>query len=246
MKKLMSGLVFLSVAIFSYGDLLLDETFSYSDGGLTNVSGGSWVRNSGSDSPSTPLVSSGAITISRSNADDVYRKFSGTTYSSGNLYYKFTLDMGTLPAAGAGGYYFAGLGQSSTTIRDRLYVTTDETSGGDYQIGVGNDELGVRWGSDLNLNTTYTIVVMADLDNDVTKLWIDPTSELSTSVSFTDADTYAVDSIKIRQATGIGISTIDDLCVGTTFTDVVPEPATIAMFGIGGLIAFIIRRSALK
>jgi len=240
----MLGSIFLSVAMLSYGDLLLDETFSYSNGGLTNVSNGSWVRNSGSDSPSTPLVSSGAITVSRSNADDVYRKFSGTTYSSGNLYYKFTLDMGTLPATAASGYYLAGLGQSSTIIRDRLYVTTDGTSGGDYQIGVGNDELGVRWGSDLNLDTTYTIVVMADLDNDVTKLWIDPTSELSTSVSFTDADTYAVDSIKIRQATGIGISTIDDLRVGTTFTDVVPEPATLSLVALSGVLMLIIRRAS--
>ncbi len=242
MNKLIIGLISFAVTTLSYGDLLLDETFSYADGSLTNVSGGSWVRFSGTDNPSTPFVSSGAITVTRSDADDVARQFSGSQYLSGKLYYKFTLNMSDTPAASADGYYLAGLGQGTSTFRDRLYVTTDGTTSGDYQIGVGNNSMGVRWGADLSLNTTYTIVVMADLDNDVTQLWIDPTSELSTFVNVTDADTYAVDSIQFRQATGIGINTIDNLRVGTTFTDVVPEPAVLSMVGLGVLLMLFVRR----
>ena len=234
-KWVLCAICLLSVASLSFADLLLDESFNYADGSLTNVSNGAWVKTSGSDDPSTPIVTDGAITVSRSDADDVSREFSATTYTNGSLFYKFDLTVTDAASSLASGYYFAGLGQATTTLRDRLYATTDSTSSGDFQLGCGNDTLGVRWGSDLLLNTLYTVVVQSDLDTDTTRLWIDPTTAESTSVAFQDDNTYSVNGMIFRQASGIGINTIDNLKVGTTFSDVVavPEPASIAIIGLG-------------
>jgi len=71
-----------------------------------------------------------------------------------------------------------------------------------------------------------------------------------TLVEFTASDTYTIDTalteggyfkiIAVDEGGGNGWR-LDSFTV-----EAVPEPATIAMFGIGGVIAFLIRRSALK
>lgn len=70
----------------------------------------------------------------------------------------------------------------------------------------------------------------------------------STSVSATVASAVSVNWFGVREATGIGNSTVDNLLVGTTFGDVVPavpEPATMSLLGLGAL-AMVLRRKITK
>ena len=244
MKHIIIALVLLTATQFAFGDLLFTETFSYADGSLTGVSSGAWSRYSGTDDPGTPTVSSGHAVVDRGDSDDVGRTFfSAGASNAGSVYVKFDLNMTTAPASLATGYNFFGLGQGTTTLRDRLYVTTDGVTGGDYRIGCGNNSAGVWWASDLDLDTTYSLVLRSDLDSDTTYLWIDAASEGDTSVNVTDADTYAVDSVKLRQSTGIGIMNIDNMLVGTSFGDVIPEPTTFALLSLSlGMLALYRRK----
>ncbi len=79
------------------------------------------------------------------------------------------------------------------------------------------------------IGSTTNLIEFADLDNGTTDTYGGFSWEVSpkdTTVRFEvvgSTDVIAIDSITV-----------------------VPEPATVAMFGVGGLIAFIIRRSALK
>jgi hypothetical protein len=243
MKRIFIILAVSAVATLSYGSLLFEDNFSYSDGSLTNVSSGTWVKYSGTNDPSTPMVSGGAIILDRGNSDDVYREGSASQIDSGTIYYSFDMTMNTKPATSSDGYYLAGLGRGTTTLRDRLYVTTAGAAEGDYfQIGVGNNSMGVKWASDLSLSTTYRIVVGSNLGTDQTTLWIDPENESSTSVSVIDADTYAIQGLQFRQDTGIGISEIDNARLATTFSEAIPEPSTLTLVAVIGLVAILRRK----
>jgi len=65
-------------------------------------------------------------------------------------------------------------------------------------------------------------------------------------VALTGNDQSISPSVEVLGKTLTFASTAGAISFSGITVDAVPEPATLAMFGIGGLIAFIIRRSALK
>jgi hypothetical protein len=65
------------------------------------------------------------------------------------------------------------------------------------------------------------VVTRFNVGTEETTLWINPTSEGSASVSATDsAGPFTAFSFALRQTGGIGVFTLDDLKVGTQFTNV--------------------------
>lgn len=239
MKKLMVGLMVMSLAGAASAALITSDSFSYADGLTTNVSGGFWSRFSGTADNS--FVAGGALEINQARADDVWTSLGGT-YSSGSIYISFDLNVSTAPTAA--GTYALLLAANSSTFRDRLYLTGG-VAGVSYNLGIGNTSAGATWGSALNLGQTYSIFMRSDLDTDTTYLWVDPVNESSTYVSVTQASTANALYFGARQAAGEGVMTVDNLMIGTTFADVIPEPTTAALFGVAvGVLALMRKRTA--
>lgn len=226
---------------------IITETFDYPDGPLTTGSGGAWFTVSGS--ADQMQVSGGAAQLTFSNTEDVARSFE-QSYSTGTLFYSVMLTMHVGP--GTAGQYLMHLSDTETGISTdffaRLYV---KGVGDGYQLGIRNRSLQSS-PSDypvvydesvtLSLETQVAVVVKFDFETLQSTLWINPLNESSQSVtdvfevSFAGLD-QTLSRIAMREASGIGTSSIDQILVGTTFDDVfvaVPEPSVMVLLAISG------------
>jgi endonuclease/exonuclease/phosphatase family metal-dependent hydrolase len=218
---------FLLSATLSGAALLLNDTFSYSNGPLVTVSGGVWVHHSPSGSGTGEVaVASGRVLLNEANAEDVNALLAGQPYpSSGttNVFYaSFTVKFTSLP--GGGGAYFAHFKNSSTTFRARIWALTGGAAPGKFRLGISSTSGSVISATnitDLRLNTDYTVVTRLVNSNSVSTLWINPTSENDSSISTSEnASTFTVVSYALRENTGEGALNMDNLRVGTSFADV--------------------------
>jgi hypothetical protein len=244
---------------------LLNETFSYPDGALTNVAPLNWFYHSGSGGSANTLnVVAGRAFINQGDlvgGRDDYNSplsstFNPTTDNTSVLYSSFTVNFSALPVnagTSVNGSYFAHFKSSAPNeFYGRIGASLVGAAPGNFRIAIAN-EAGFSSTSptyypmDLSLNTTYRIVSRLSLATDTATLWINPVLESDLSVTATDAITYAAGSINsyaLRQGTSgnspntgaNGALYIDDLVVGTAFVDVVPEPSALALAGVGALI----------
>lgn len=206
------------------------ESFTYSDGSLTSVSGGLWTAHSGAGSNPVP-VSSGTVVLTSGSGsrEDVNRAF--TTLASGeSRYASFKLIVPSTSSVPAGGEYFASFLQS-TNFRARVWLLQPVTSG--FRLGVsdsGTAPTGASvWASDLSFDTPYQIVIRYSFDG-TTRMWVSPASEASTFVSATGTANTAITGFALRQGTNACSQIIDDVCTSDTFSDVIncggPPPVT--------------------
>jgi hypothetical protein len=73
----------------------------------------------------------------------------------------------------------------------------------------------------LTTNQSYFVVTRYNTGTGESVLWVNPNNESSTSAAAQDSTTAAiVGDFGLRQTTGIGISYLDNLLVGTAFGDV--------------------------
>ncbi len=217
---------FLLSATLSGAALLLNDTFSYSDGPLVTVSGGVWAHHSGS--AGEVMVSSGRVFLSEANTEDVNASLAGQPYpASGttNVFYaSFTVKFTSLPSSG--GTYFAHFKNSSTTFRARIWALTGGAAPDKFRLGISSADSSAASATsttDLRLNTDYIVVTRLVNSNSVTtsQLWINPTAESDPSISITEnASAFTVVSYALRESTGEGALNIDNLRVGTSFADV--------------------------
>lgn len=232
MKKLQKGLGILACAILAHAlanaAVILQDSFDYADGSLTNVSNGKWVVHSGN--LTGMFVVGGELQVSGSLADDCNAALTGGPYGATSetaaLYARFRMRVTSLPSST--GSYFAHFKDSSTGFRARVFVNTANAPSGYYRVGLANNasSASVQFPQDLLPNNTYTVVVRYVPQTGVSTLWIDPANETSQSVTATDTpSTASIVQFAFRQATGIGTVMVDDLVVGTTFADVVPSSA---------------------
>jgi hypothetical protein len=256
MKKILLSLPLLA-AVTLPAQVYLNETFSYADGPLTNVSGQAWAIHSGTIDLN---VVSGAAFIHQNdvaaNREDVNRllntTFDATTDNTSKIYGSFSINYSSLPITGnSDGSYFAHLKSSAAgEFYARIGANTVGAAAGTFRLAVANEggyatglSTPVEYTVDLSLNTTYQVVFRYDLATDQTTLWVNPTDESSFSVTALDAVSYAAGTINayaLRQGTtGTGAPgdlALDNLIIGGTFADVttvVPEPSTYAFVGMG-------------
>jgi len=240
--------------------VILNETFAYPDGRLTNVSGGLWVNNSGT----APLnVTNGSAILRQldtSSREDAYRGLSTTfnpaTDNTSTIYGSFTISYTILPTAGdSDGSYFAHLRSSANGLYGRIGATTAGAAPGSYRLGIANGTwsaaASIEVAQDLALNTSYQVVFRFDLATDQATLWVNPVDESSPGATATDTFSYSgvIDSFGLRQGTtGTGRPgelNLDDLIIGQTFADVttaVPEPSMYAFIGLGLAGFYMVRR----
>jgi trimeric autotransporter adhesin len=213
----------------AYADngILLADDFGYADGSVVANSAGNvpypWVNNTGSNGQLQ--VTSGKLIMVNTNSEDVYRWFTNTaiTSTSGQLIHtRFVANFSALPTANGVGEYFSHIYAFSGAYRARLIATTNGAAAGKYRISIANGGfVTATFPQDLTLGDSHVIISRYNTGTAESTLWIDPTSEASTSVSATDATTTTtIYGISFRQQTGTGSMSIDDLLVGSTFNEV--------------------------
>jgi hypothetical protein len=241
--------VFAVMTSTAFGTLFVSETFSHPDGSLAGQSpevGGTWVTHSGTGVVPVSLVSGQAqLTHGSGSRDDVNAPFAGgAVIGAGDIVYSgFDLSVAD-PGAAIVDVNFAHFLAGTSLFGARLWVSAPTTSGyrlalsGDSSITDGDGE--AFWGADLSFGTTYRVVTSYNYDDGDSRMWIDPVTEASSSVTSTDG--FAMDefaSYALRQAGGNTMQLIDNLRVATTFAQAVaiPEPGA-ALFG--GLVCCIV------
>jgi hypothetical protein len=224
MKK--ATIAILAVAAFAmaapaFGAVLLDEQFSYGDGDIVVVSG-TWANHSG---VVNPVVVGQELKVDGINeSGDVNRALSAVQPASATTYacLKVRVD-GTVVAGG--GNYFAHFRPSANpnNFRSRVF-TTD--GGAAFTFGIAATSSGttptVAWGSPLNFGQVYTVVHSYNAATGEAKLWVDPVTEASPSVSSAAAAAAgeSIDQYAFRQSTSSVQQFCDDLKVGESFIDV--------------------------
>jgi len=149
-----------------------------------------------------------------------------TPISAGQTYY-FGFDV--VVTGGNSNAYFAHFKDAGTGIdfTVRTFVTPS-TNGGDFTFGLspagGSPEQ--TWATGLAFGQTYRVVGAYSADTRLNRLWVDPTSEGSTSLSAIDPAAAAVAAFALRQAGGNSTQLVSNVSVGTTWDSVMPNPGT--------------------
>jgi hypothetical protein len=256
MPKSIAAIV-VSIALLAtapaWGTVLVSDTFTYPDGNLVGQTppiGATWAAHSGAGAKAVQ-VASGHITLQQStgSGEDVnVGAAGGAALGAGGTWYA-AFDL-TVPAgAGTSDVVFAHFLQGSTNFTSRVWLTAPSSSG--YALALSNGSsitaAGVAKTGDLAFDTTYRVVTSYDYDGMSGSIWIDPVTEASPSFAATDTVAFqdAVTAYAFRQATpatGSSTQIIDNLMVGTTFGDVVPEPATLTLLAAAGAMLWRRRR----
>jgi hypothetical protein len=229
MKKLLTTLgVAGAFALSAHGTVILNEPFTYPDGSITANSGGVWTNHSG-----TTLqvdVTSGVVNLSQLETEDVSAALAGGPYTTnGYLYASLKVNFSALPA-GSGGYFWH-FKPTGNDFRARLWASVTGAAAGTFRVGIaGGSGTAEFIPVDLALGTEYKLVVRYNTTNAASTLWINPTSEAAVTSRADSTDTPPapvappIVLVSLRQSTasgnGMGVLTIDDLLVGTSFSDV--------------------------
>jgi hypothetical protein len=211
-----------------------------STGNLTGQDG--WVAHSGAGSVPIQVGATGT-TLAQGAGSREDANVSFTAIGAGQTYY-FGFDV--VVNGGDTNVYFAHFKDAASDFTVRTFVTPFGGSDFTFGLSAAGTAPDETWATGLDFGTTYRVVGAYDADSRLNRLWVNPTLETDTSISFTDPSANLVSSFALRQATGDSTQLISNLAVGTSFGDVVavPEPSTLALAGIGavGLVMYRLRR----
>lgn len=254
----------------AHGQLLFSDGFNYTPGSnlggnvnpgnSTAWTGGNSQLAIGSSSLSYPgfqgLTGNDLVYApTGSGSSSSINSYSSVT--SGSIYYSFLIDCTTLPTANE---YVTALNPGTATpsgSSDALAFYVGTPTSGDWKIGVrttGGNTGAAYAATDLLPDTTYLVVGELTLGSSPTvSLFLDPTPGGSQpgTPDATQIGTTAVTSVddvgfKAQSSTSVGQFVIDDLEIGTSWSDVtpasVPEPSLYALSGLGLLAALRFRR----
>ncbi|QJE95123.1 PEP-CTERM sorting domain-containing protein [Luteolibacter luteus] len=265
-NPLVSSLIaygFLTLA--SQAALIATENFDYVDGSVAGQTGGTgwnYERNdeagAPAQSPSTwnsafgshQIVSSTLVT----NGGGVLREFGGSTEgigatneqegafrASGVMFFSTSITVAEMLPEGQN--QWAGV-SSFDFGEERIFFGMPGQTGTTRFFGIAAPGFGADTIGSIPVvaGTTYTIVGMLDFDNDQLGLWVNPDGD-DTAATFDVSKAYNGGnwSTSLRWASGTSVAW-DNVRVGTTFGDVVPEPSTpLLALGAAGVF-FLIRR----
>ena len=148
--------------------------------GSTPDVGGAWVAHSGTTGPIT--VSQGAITVSSASAEDCNSNF--TAVSAGSVYAGMDLNY-PAPSTTTGTsftfftHFMPGTGSVYVC---RVYPTGHTNTSYKLAISAGGTEVTTATAETLAYGTTYRLVYSYVIATKKCSLWVNPTSEASTSI----------------------------------------------------------------
>lgn len=232
MRKLIlvgAALVVLCSAGTARAVVLLSDSFNYTNGPLVTVSGTNWTHHSGATTGELQVIAGEAF-LTQTNFEDVAALLAGQPYGATTnlrLYASFTVNFSAFPS-GAGTYFVHFKDSRISGFRDKIFATTNGVPAGFFRVGVANvaNSPNATIGSNLSLNTDYTLVTRYAPSNATSVLWLNPSAESDPSASATDAaGTISVTTFALRESLsgsdGMGSLYLDNLIVGTSFGDVV-------------------------
>jgi hypothetical protein len=214
-KNYFLTLITIFITSLTFGQVILSENFTYSDGSL--VGNSTWENVSGTAGDF--LVSSGKAVVQHGTpSEDVKIPF---TSVSGDVYAGFDFSVDALGApykTGSDFEYFTHLG-----FKARMDIQTGG-NGGDYTVGISSSSstAEANWATDLTFGQTYRAIIKFDQVTGTAQLWVDPTASTDTSISGTGTGAATIISFDLRQSDSEENETvrIDDLMIGQTFGDV--------------------------
>jgi len=210
--------------------LYLNEAFDYPDGPLVEVSAGAWVTHSGTTTGQVDVLS-GSVHLAQTESEDVsvaITNVPGGAVATGVLYAGFTVRFTALPS-GSGTYFWHFRDTGTFNFRARVFATTSGAGAGKFRFGLSNggSTPSAVIPPDCDLETEYKLVVRYEVESATAPLWLNPASEDSTvnRADATDApDPVPITYVALRQSlsggNGMGELYLDQLQVGTLFTDV--------------------------
>ncbi|MGD0744914.1 MAG: PEP-CTERM sorting domain-containing protein [Verrucomicrobiota bacterium] len=229
-----------------HATVLFQEGFIYTSGGnlggkVNPGSGDAWNPGNngltiGSGSltyPGLQNLGGNDLSVAWATAGSATNGF--TTVTSGQIYYSFLLDVTTIPGTNA---YLTSLNPGTTTPNG----SSDAINA--YIYANGKIELRTAGesavaGPTLSLNTTYLVVLEYDFATTTANLFLNPTaggSQPAATVSLAGSGTVtSIDNVGFKSQATTGDFLVDNLLIGTTWTDVtpVPEPSALALAGFG-------------
>ena len=223
------------------------DNFNYPDGSIV-LNSGAWIHHSGTNYGETQTIG-GRLLITDARDEDISLELTNRPFDPAGgivLYASFTVDFTNLPTGG--GNYFAHFkDDGAANFRCRVFATRTGAGIGKFRLGITDAATSVSSNNiyplDLSLNTTNTVVIRHDIGTGQCNLWINPTGETDQNVAASDVGSaITVTTIAFRQSGGIGALFVDDLKVGTAFTDVVAVapafPARVARSGSDVIVAW--------
>lgn len=216
--------------------LVLSDQFTYTNGPIVGAPGSPWNQSPGGTA-GTSLITNNMLELTFARSEDINAELFGNPYTTNGatvLYSSFKVKFSALPTAA--GSYFAHFKDTNTGAATgfggRVWASTANAAAGFFRLGIVNGtgpEANASSGqiaTDLDTNTTYTVVTRFVPSTGIATIWLNPADESDPSVTATDPGTETrpnpidVVAYAFRQATGIGTMVIDDLKVGTAFSDV--------------------------
>jgi hypothetical protein len=217
--------------------IVLDESFTYTDGALITTSAGAWVTHSGTAGQVD--VASGKVNVTESESEDVSRSLTGAPYTTGLLYAAMDVTFTSLPSTAAGTYFYHFKDATTSGFRGRVYAMTTGAATGTLRFGIADTTTTVAAiPVDIALNTTHRLVIANDPSTGRSTLYLDSPTETGGTVA-TDATTpLAISTIALRQSAGEGVLNGDNLRVATSYAEAysgVPEPTGLAFLAVGAV-----------
>jgi hypothetical protein len=208
--------------------------------------GNTWTGSGGTDIP-VQVVGGRAVVVQTNgglNGRDSTNIF-GTQSTTATTFALFDFRLpaadnaalATDPDVADEGVSFISLGGSTATALRAHTGILPPTAGGDFRLAIHADSsnltLGAVWPTELEFDTTYRAIVSYNGFDAVGRLWLNPVSETSPSITHTGTLTATtIDRIVLRQADDYaGKQLIDNVVVATTFADALRGGADVGVAG---------------